>query len=106
MVNDAFDTCNSDPKSFETLLKDAENPLFPSCVKFTKLSALIRLYKIKWRNGWSDKSFWNLPSCLSDMLPNKNEILLSIYETKKTMVALGLEYEKKKKCMSERLDPI
>lgn len=43
MVNDAFDTCNGDPKSFETLLEDVEKPLFPGCLKFTKLSVLIRL---------------------------------------------------------------
>lgn len=85
MVNDAFDTCNGDPQSFETLLKDAEKPLFPGCVKFTRLYALIRLYNIKGRNGWSDKSFSDLLSCLSDMLPDNNEIPLSIYEAKKTM---------------------
>ena len=101
IVNDAFDTCNSDPKSFETLLKDAEKPLFPGCVKFTKLSALIRLYNIKGRNGWSDKSFSDLLSCLSDMLSDKNEIPLSVYEAKKIMVALGLEYEKIHACPND-----
>ena len=92
------DTCNGDTKSFETLLKDAEKPLFPGCVKFTKLSALIRLYNIKGRNGWSNKSFSDLLSCLSDMLPDKNEIPLSVYEEKKIIVALGLEYEKIHAC--------
>ncbi|XP_052299096.1 uncharacterized protein LOC102608724 isoform X2 [Citrus sinensis] len=101
IVNDAFDTGNGDPKSFETLLKDAEKPLFPGCVKFTKLSALIRLYNIKGRNGWSNKSFSDLPSCLSDMLPGKNEIPLSVYEAKKIMVALGLEYEKIHACPND-----
>ena len=38
-------------------LKMLEKPLFPSCVKFTKLSALLRIYNIKGKNRWSDKSF-------------------------------------------------
>lgn len=70
-------------------------------MKFTKLFALIRLYNIKGRNGWSDKSFSDLLSCLSDVLSDKNEIPLSVYEAKKIMVALGLEYEKIHACPND-----
>ena len=57
MVNDAFEYSKDDPKSFQTLLEDAEKPLYPGCKKFTKLSALMRLYNIKGKYGWSDNSF-------------------------------------------------
>ena len=63
MANDAFNTCNGNPKSFESLLKDVENPFFPSFVRFTKLSTLIRLYNAKARNGWSDKIFLGFLPC-------------------------------------------
>ena len=44
MVEDAFKDCNSDPKAFKKLLEDSEKPLYPGSNKFTKLSALVKLY--------------------------------------------------------------
>ena len=37
MVNDAFEYSKDDPKSFQTLLKDAEKPLYPGCKKIYKV---------------------------------------------------------------------
>ena len=42
---------------FEKLLSDAKLPLYPSCSKFTKLSAVLKLYNLKAAHGWTDKSF-------------------------------------------------
>ncbi|RVW24082.1 hypothetical protein CK203_091324 [Vitis vinifera] len=78
MVEAAQDDCKANPKLFERLLEDAEKPLYPDCKNFTKLSALVKLYNLKERYGWSDKSFSELLSLLGDMLPVNNELPLSI----------------------------
>ena len=62
------------PELFERLLEDAEKPLYPSCKNFTKLSALVKLYNLKTRYGWFDKSFSELLKSLSDILPLKNKL--------------------------------
>src|SRR4051812_35363033 len=45
------------PKMFERLVSNAEKPLYDGCSKFTRLSAVLKLYNLKADNGWSDKSF-------------------------------------------------
>ena len=37
--------------TFDTMFDDAKKPLYPGCNKFTKLSALVRLYNLKIRYG-------------------------------------------------------
>ena len=44
------------PYLFESLKNDIEKLLYVGS-KFTKLFAILRLYNLKARNGWSDKSF-------------------------------------------------
>ena len=93
MVNDAQVNCINDPQVFGRLLEDAKKPLYPGCVKYTKLSALVKLYNLKARYGWFDKGFselLQLLQLLGDMLPLNNEMSLSMYESKKTFSALGM----------------
>ena len=70
-------------------------------MKYTKLSALVKLYNLKARYGWSDKGFSELLQLLGDMLPLNNEMSLSIYEAKKTFSALGMEYQKIHACPND-----
>ena len=86
MVKAAHDNFQADPKFFKKLLNDAEKPLYPS--------ALVKLYNLKARYGWSDKRFSELLGFLGEMLPLNNELPLSMYEVEKTLNALGMEYEK------------
>ncbi|KAL9413832.1 hypothetical protein AB3S75_042342 [Citrus x aurantiifolia] len=94
MVNDAYKDCAADPKAFKELLKQAEKPLYPGCTNFTKLGTLVSLFNIKGKFGWSDTSFTELLGLLAKLLAESNEILMSMYEVKKTMSNLGLEYVK------------
>ena len=94
MVEPAHDDCKNDSELFERCLEDAQRALYPSCRIFTKLSALVKLYNLKARYGWFDKRFSNLLRILGDMLPINNELPSSMYEAKKTLNALGMEYEK------------
>ena len=57
---------------FENLKDDSEKPLFPDCTKFTKLSAVLKLFNLKASSGWSDKSFSALLELLREMLPDGN----------------------------------
>ena len=100
MVEDAYEHCDRDPSSFKDMLEDAEKPLYPGA-KHSKLSSLMRLYNVKWNYGWSDKGFSALLEVLADILPNNNTLPMSMYEVKKTMKVLGLEYEKIHACSND-----
>ncbi|XP_050160368.1 uncharacterized protein LOC126633878 [Malus sylvestris] len=100
MVEAAYDHFASNPKQFEKLLEDAEKPVYPGS-NFTKLSTLVRLYNIKAKNGCSDKLFADLLEFLGVLLPQKNEIPPSVYEAKKTLFSLGIEYEKIHACPND-----
>ena len=95
MVQATHDDCQNDPKLFARLLQDAEKPLYTGCRNFTRLSALIKLYNLKVRFGWSNKSFYKY---LEIFLPLNNELPLSMHEAKKTINALEMEYEKIHAC--------
>ena len=49
-VEENFIDC---PSKLEQLLSDAREHLYPSCPKFTKLSAVLKLYNLKAANGWT-----------------------------------------------------
>ena len=101
LVQGAHDNFESNPDAFQKLLEDAEKPLYPGCSNFKKLSALVKLYNLKVKSGWSDKSFSELLKLLGEMLPDQNEIPTSMYEAKKTLNALGMEYEKIHACPND-----
>ena len=74
--------------------------LYPGA-KHSKLSSLMRLYNVKGNYGWSDKGFSALLEVFVDILPNNNTLPKSMYEVKKTMKVLGLEYEKIHACPND-----
>jgi hypothetical protein len=45
---------------FENLCNNSNIPLYPDCTKFIKISAIFKLYNLKAKNRWSDKSFTSL----------------------------------------------
>nr|KYP44353.1 hypothetical protein KK1_034130 [Cajanus cajan]KYP44377.1 hypothetical protein KK1_034160 [Cajanus cajan] len=69
------------PESFN----DLEKLLYPNCTKFTRLSTILRLFNLKARNGWSDKSFTELLELLKEMLPEGNTLPNRNYEAKKVL---------------------
>ena len=101
MIQEAYKHCDDDPNTFKILLEDAEKPLYPRSHKYTKLKALVKLYNLKGKYGWSDTSFSDLLSFLVDMLPEYNTLPKCTYEAKKTLSALGLEYEKIHACPND-----
>lgn len=72
--------------------------LYPGCKNFSKLSFLIHLYHLKCLNGWTGKSFGMLLELLIDAFPDGTTLPKSVYESKKIIQALGLNYEKIHSC--------
>ena len=101
MVHAAYDECDENPDQFMKLLEDAEKPLYPGCSGFTKLSAVVKLYNLKAKYSWSDRGFNQLLQVLGEMFPVKNELPSSLYDAKKIMVALGMDYEKIHACPND-----
>ena len=59
------------------------------------------MYNLKARNGWSDNGFSQLLSLLEDVFLKDNDIPNSMYEAKKILRALDMEYEKIHTCPND-----
>ncbi|XP_031106689.1 uncharacterized protein LOC116011274 [Ipomoea triloba] len=82
MMRDVQGDFSEMPLEFRCLFDNAEKPLFSGCTKYTKLSDVLKLYNLKAKNRWSDKSFTGLLELLKDMFPSDNELPHSTYEAK------------------------
>ncbi|KAI5312908.1 hypothetical protein L3X38_042082 [Prunus dulcis] len=98
MDDNDFGDFGSDPYEFANVIGDGDQPVYPGCRKYTKLSALVKLYNLKAKHGMSDVCFTELLILQGDLLPEGNTIPTSMYEAKKTLCALGLSYEKMHAC--------
>ncbi|XP_031095104.1 uncharacterized protein LOC115999390 [Ipomoea triloba] len=85
----------------DELLKDSKLPLWPGCSKYTRLSAVLKLFNLKAGNGWSDKSFTALLEILKEMLPDDNELPKSTYDAKKILCPMGMGYKKIHVCPND-----
>ena len=79
-------------KSFDELLKEAQQELYSGCSKFSKLSFTVKLLHLKVYNKWSNKSFDMLLDLLQQVLPNGGTLPKSHYEARKMLNDLGLGY--------------
>ena len=89
------------PNIFENMSADSKKPLFPNCTKYTKLSAIFKLFNLKAKNGWSDKSFTSLLELLGDMLPENNELPLSTYQARKMLCPLTMAVDRIHACPND-----
>lgn len=82
-----------DARNFDKLLEDAHRPLYLGCQKFTLLSFVIKMLRIKVLNKWSNKSFDMLLGVLKDLLSESDQkIPCTLYEAKEFLRDLGLGY--------------
>ncbi|KAI5328162.1 hypothetical protein L3X38_027558 [Prunus dulcis] len=101
MDDNDFGDFGSDPYEFANVIGDGDQPVYPGCRKYTKLSALVKLYNLKAKHGMSDVCFTELLILQGDLLPEGNTIPTSMYEAKKTLCALGLSCEKMHACPND-----
>ncbi|XP_074305019.1 uncharacterized protein LOC141639948 [Silene latifolia] len=85
---------------FDRLFGDAIKPLYPGST-FTRLSGTLKLYSLKAKNGWSDKSFTTLLEFLGQMLPEGNELPRRTYDAKKILCPMGVDYVKIHACRND-----
>ncbi|KAL5556693.1 hypothetical protein UlMin_038929 [Ulmus minor] len=88
-------------REFNDHLNDAETPLYFGCNNYTKLSAIVSLYKLKTTYRMSDRCFNGLLEILHDMLPSPNHIIKSMQDTKKNFKTFDLGYEKINACVND-----
>ena len=79
---------------YEKIGSDLRKPLYKGWTSFTRLSAVLALVNLKARFRWSDKSFTELLMLLKKMLPENNTLLKNLYEAKKILCPVGMEYQK------------
>ena len=87
-------------KEFYDLLNDEEQELYEGCSKYSKLSFLVKLYHIKCICGMSDKALSMIIELLHDAFEHA-KIPESLYEAKKTIRKLGLDYKKIDACPND-----
>ncbi|XP_024200497.1 uncharacterized protein LOC112203814 [Rosa chinensis] len=102
MCEAAFNEGDYDKESYEfsRFVEEAERPLFDNS-EHTKLEALAQLHNLKARFGMSDTCFSELLATVGSLLPKDNVLPQTLYEAKKTLSNLGLQYEKIHACPND-----
>jgi hypothetical protein len=83
MMNEVTENFVDIPEIFKILGDESNIPLFSGCTKFTKITVIFKLYNLKTKNYWSDKSFIFLLQLIRDILLENNELSNSTYKAKK-----------------------
>ena len=98
MVHDVEENFMAHPKILDSLNNDAQTSLYVGYSKFTRLSALLRLYNLKAKNGWNNQNFTALVQLLKDMLLKDNELWDWTFEAKKILCSMNMDYERIHTC--------
>ena len=101
MMQDIPDDFVDNPEISEIndiLSKDANLELFPGCTKYSKLTGVFKLFSLKAKNNWSDKSFTDLLKLLGDMLPENNELPDTTYKAKKFLCPMSMAIDRIPTC--------
>nr|XP_025625188.1 uncharacterized protein LOC112717339 [Arachis hypogaea] len=87
----------ADAAELEELASHAELLLYEGCTRYSRLSFLVKMYHIKCICGMTDKAISMIFELLHDVFEHA-EIPSSFYEAKKTILKLGMNYEKIHAC--------
>lgn len=100
MLHDAFTYAENEPNLLKSLLEECDKPLYEGS-KYNALNGLLKFQHLKGQFGWSDTSFDALLGELNDVLPSNNTIPKSIYEAKKLLKGISIEYIKYHACEND-----
>ncbi|XP_075497779.1 uncharacterized protein LOC142535021 [Primulina tabacum] len=101
MCEAAYDNYKENPEALMEFLKEAEKPLYNGCKRYTKLSAIVKLYNTKAKHGMSDALFSDLLMDFGNMLPDNHNLPTKMYDAKKTLSCLALSHEKIHACSND-----
>ncbi|XP_042448989.1 uncharacterized protein LOC122033906 [Zingiber officinale] len=82
MCEAAYDNYAENPEEFMKFLEESEKSLYNVCQRYTKLSALMKLYNTKARHGMGDPLFSDLLLDFGDMLSNNHNLPSSMKQYK------------------------
>ncbi|XP_016177886.1 uncharacterized protein LOC107620200 [Arachis ipaensis] len=85
---------------FNDLLSDGEQELYLGCSKYSKLSFLVKLYHFKCMCSVSDKAMSMILDLLQDAF-EQEKLPKAVYEARKTIRKLGIEYNKIDACPND-----
>ncbi|XP_010431149.1 PREDICTED: uncharacterized protein LOC104715439 [Camelina sativa] len=91
----------SEESEFRKKLDDAETPLYSNCPNYTKVSAIMGLYRLKVKSGMSENYFDQLLTMIHDMLPTDNVLPQSTYGIKKFLKMFGFGYDMIHACKND-----
>ncbi|XP_056697557.1 uncharacterized protein [Spinacia oleracea] len=91
---------DDDPQVIEELLTDSELPLYKES-KYTKLSAIVKLYNVKVGHSVTDQCFTAFLKVFKDILPPENVLPSRTYKAKKMLCTTDLNYEKIHACPND-----
>ncbi|XP_042515263.1 uncharacterized protein LOC122089606 [Macadamia integrifolia] len=100
-IGDGTKGASIEADKFERLIEDSKKELYPGCMKFTRLSFILRLYHIKCLCNMTDKALSMLLDLLREALPEPNTLPKNMYETKKIIKDLGLNCNKIDACPND-----
>ncbi|XP_018459711.2 uncharacterized protein LOC108830611 [Raphanus sativus] len=99
---EAFEGSESPAEAdFRKKLEDGETPLYSKCSNYTKVAAIMGLYRIKVKSGMSESFFDQLLSLVHDMLPRDNVLPKSTDEMKKFLKQFGFGYDVSHACKND-----
>jgi len=101
MIRDVGEDSFHQAHVYDSLKNDSVTELYPGCSSFSRLSVVLRLFNIKPRNGWTDRSFTELLKLLYQILPQGNTLPSSHYKAKKILCLMGMEYRKIHACRND-----
>lgn len=102
MLHDCEDNvAEKDQEKFQQLFDESGKPLYNGCTKFTKLSGALKMFNIKATHGWSDTCFTSLLEILHEMLPEDNELSVSLYQAKILICTMVLEIKRIYACPND-----
>ncbi|XP_022002359.1 uncharacterized protein LOC110899776 [Helianthus annuus] len=101
MLNDLETNVDDiDQEKLKQLIDDSEKPLYTGS-EISKVDVVLKLFNLKSKHGWSDKSFTDLLVLLHDILPKGNELPISLYRAKKLTCPMGLEVQRIHACPND-----
>ncbi|KAG7542144.1 Transposase-associated domain [Arabidopsis thaliana x Arabidopsis arenosa] len=92
-VDEVEDIDSQEDFEFRKKLEDAETPLYSTCQNYTKVAAIMGLYRIKVKSGMSENYFDQLLMLIHDMLPGDNVMPKSTDDIKKFLKLFGFGYD-------------
>jgi len=101
MIRDIGEESFHQTHVFDSLKDDSLTELYTGCSSSSRLSAVLRLFNMKAKNGWTDRSFTKLLEFWHEILLQGNTLSTGHYEAKKILCPMGLEYRKINACPND-----